>query len=282
MSGLQRFQAMGCEIVVAGAQPAPARKVFERYEDVFSRFRPGSELNRVNAVAGDAVRVSQLFASVLDRALSLATATDGLVDPTVGVAVEAAGYDRDFALLGDDPTATGPPAPGCCGDVRLVGRLLLVPPGIRLDLNGVVKAIAVDEAASLLRRDGFVAAGGDLAVRGPATVGLPAGGSVRVVSGGLATSGTTRRRWRRGGAEQHHLIDPRTGLPSNSCWQEVTVSGATCLDADVAAKAAFLLGADGPDWLDERGMPGRFVRADGHVRENRTWAASTRELALCT
>ncbi|HZC29972.1 MAG TPA: FAD:protein FMN transferase, partial [Gaiellaceae bacterium] len=101
--------------------------------------------------------------------------------------------------------------------------------------------------------------------------GLPGGDAVRVVRGGLATSGIASRRWRRGGAEQHHLIDPRTGAPSDSPWEVVTVSGASCLDADVAAKAAFLLGADGPDWLDERGIPGRFAARDGEIVCNSAW-----------
>jgi thiamine biosynthesis lipoprotein len=101
-----------------------------------------------------------------------------------------------------------------------------------------------------------------------------------VVAGGLATSGVLSRRWRRGGRERHHLIDPRTGRPSDSPWRAVTVSGDSCLAADVAAKAAFLLGEDGPDWLDERGLPGRFLGSDGIV-ENRAWAGPTREVA-CT
>src|SRR5947208_3006117 len=98
----------------------------------------------------------------------------------------------------------------------------------------------------------------------------PGGGSVGLVSGGLATSGRTKRRWVRAGVEQHHLIDPRTGLPSASRWEQVTVCGATSLAADVAAKAAFLLGDDGPDWLDERGLPGRFLD-DGHVVLTAAW-----------
>ena len=90
---------------------------------------------------------------------------------------------------------------------------------------------------------------------------------MRLVSGGLATSGKTKRRWFRGGEEQHHLIDPSTGRPSMSSWDEVTVCGTSCLVADVAAKAAFLLGEDGPSWLDERGLPGRFLAAGREPHE---------------
>jgi thiamine biosynthesis lipoprotein len=146
--------------------------------------------------------------------------------------------------------------------VELAGRVLTRPAGLRLDLNGVVKAMAADRALALLRDDGFVSAGGDVAARGPVVVALPAGGTVRLDTGGLATSGVTKRRWQGGGTEQHHLIDPATGRPSKSPWREVTVAAGSCVAADVAAKAAYLLGDDGPDWLDERRLPGRFVGPD--------------------
>ena len=97
---------------------------------------------------------------------------------------------------------------------------------------------------------------------------------MRVLTGGLATSGVPGRSWHRGGALQHHLIDARTGRPSASRWTHVTAAAGTCLGADVAAKTAFLLSEGGPEWLDERGLPGRFVAADGAVVENLSWAAA--------
>lgn len=275
------FRAMGCEIVVAGIEPEEVAAVFLRWESAFSRFLPQSELSQVNASPRPALPVSPLFARALRVAQRIAGATGGLVDPTLGEAIESAGYDRDFPLLREDGEL-GPAAPSRLGEVRLDGLVLRRPPGLLLDLNGVVKALAVDEAAAALRRDGFVSAGGDLATHGPVDVGLPGGGSIRVLRGGLATSGISTRSWRRGGEEQHHLIDPRTGRPSRSPWAQVTVSGASCLDADAAAKAAFLLGADGPGWLDEHGLPGRFVGREGKIVETELWARDAREAAPCT
>jgi thiamine biosynthesis lipoprotein len=165
--------------------------------------------------------------------------------------------------------------------VRTGGRLLRMPAGVRLDLNGVVKAMAVDAALDLLGGDGWVSAGGDLATRGGVDVALPGGGAVRLVQGGIATSGTARRTWRRGGERMHHLIDPRTGRPALSPWAQVTACGASCVDADLAAKAGFLGGPDGPDWLDERGVAARFLRPDGAVVENRAWAAATAGEPVC-
>jgi FAD:protein FMN transferase len=242
-----RFRAMGCDVAVAGGDPGAVAAVLERWEAAFSLFRPESELCRVNRAEAQVVTVSPLFAQALRVALDVAAETKGRVDPTL------------------------------CGrwrEITLSGRLLSRPPGLALDLNGVVKALAVDDAAATLDRPGFVSVGGDLAVRGPVDVALPAEGSIRVVSGGLATSGTASR-----GA---HLVDTATGEPSESPWEQVTASGATCLAADVAAKAGFLLGGRGPEWLDARGVAGRFVGADGAVVENASWAGATREVPACT
>ena len=254
---------MGCDIVVEGASPERAgevRALFERYDDVFSRFRPRTELARLNASRGGSM--SSLFREALEVAIWASEQTGGLVDARVGGAVVAAGYDRDFSdgLDSREPVAAGVAR----GTLRRLGPVLRLGVGVQLDLNGVVKALAVDRAGGLLDGHGFVSAGGDLATRGFVDVALSGGDAVRV-NGGLATSGTTRRRWLRDGEPQHHLIDPRTGRPAVTPWSEVTVCGATCLAADIAAKAALLLGSGGPAWLEQRGLPGRFVGRDGIV-----------------
>jgi len=271
------FPSMGCRVVAAGADDRgieSIRRLFDDRDRRFSRFRPGSELNAVNRAAGRPTVVSVAFAEMLERSLAIAAETGGLVDPTVGGALEALGYTRDFALLADDPAPAGPPrpAPGWAR-VELSGRVLRMPPDCVLDLNGIVKSATVDDAVALLSGNGFVSAGGDLAVRGPATVGLPGGGAVSVERGGIATSGSTKRRWRRAGTMHHHLIDPVTGRSAEMCWETVTASGATCVAADVAARSGFLTDAGGPDWLDRRGIPGRFVSPDGMVVVNEAWAA---------
>lgn len=275
------FRSMGCDVVVEGATRGRAteiRALFELYDATFSRFRMDSELARLNARGGG--RMSSLFADVLEVAQWAARETDGVVDPTVGAAVVSAGYDRDFGAGLDDARAPGGAVPADHRLVRTFGRLLLLPQGVQLDLNGVVKSLAVDRAAALLAGEGFVSAGGDLAARGPVDVALEGDVAVRVV-GGLATSGTSRRRWLRAGEPQHHLIDACSGRPARSRWQLVTVCGATCLSADVAAKAALLLSDDGPAWLEQRGLPGRLVDADGAAVETEHWRDALAEVA-CT
>jgi thiamine biosynthesis lipoprotein len=260
---------MGCELVADGGDFEAVLRLFLERDLTFSRFRTGSELNRVNAADSSVVLVSAEFARALGVAIRAAVATGGLVDPTVGGAIVASGYDVDFDSLDDDPRPVQPVPAGRWRELRLEGRLLGRPRGLLLDLNGVVKAQAVDDA---LRASGarLVSAGGDVAVSKETAVALPGGGAVTLRAGGLATSGKSRRRWRRGGEWQHHLIDPRTGRPSTSRWDELTVAASSCLQADVAAKAAFLLSDDGPAWLEERGLPGRFLE-DGRATENEAW-----------
>jgi thiamine biosynthesis lipoprotein len=265
---------MGCLVELGGATGREADaigRLFGARDRQFSRFRPDSELSRVNRSAREIVVVSKSFGQMVERALNAALATGGLVDPTLGSALSRAGYDRDFRELRPrlEPARPGPA--GCWRAVRITGRLLARPVGVELDLNGVVKGQTVDEALDLLSGEGFVSAGGDYAGRGAFDVALPGGGSVRVTRGGIATSGTTKRRWLRAQTWQHHLIDPRTGSPSASSWTEVTVSAATCLQADTAAKAAFLLAEDGPAWLDDRRLPGRFLTGEGDELVNEAW-----------
>jgi thiamine biosynthesis lipoprotein len=279
-----RFVAMGCDVIVGGgttADHAAIERLFAEREVVFSRFVPQSELNRVNASAGRLTVVSPLFAETLRIALDAADETDGSVQPTLGGAIEAAGYTRDSSMLTPDPAPPETPPEPTGGSVFALGRVVGLEPGVALDLNGVVKALAVDDALALLHGDGFVSAGGDLAARGELTVELPGEGSVSLLRGALATSGSTKRRWRRAGQVQHHLIDPRTGRPAESCWSQVTACGASCLAADVAAKAGFLMGERGPGWLERKGIPARFLTADGEVTLNDAWRSSMREAVPC-
>jgi thiamine biosynthesis lipoprotein len=277
---IHRFISMGCEIVVGGTTREADRveRLFEERDRMFSRFRADSELSRVNRAKGRVVSITPQFAEMVAIALQAAASTGGIVDPTLGGAIEAAGYDRDFGAL--DPSQ--PVRPGASGrwrDVCVGNGFLFRPRGVRLDLNGVVKGKTVDDSLELISGNGFVSAGGDIAVRGTLDVSLPGSGDVRVLGGGLATSGSVKRRWLRDGVWQHHLIDPRTGSPADSPWAEVTVSAATCLQADIAAKAAFLLGREGARFLERRGLAGRFLLPDGDTVCTANWQSSTQQAA---
>jgi len=112
---------------------------------------------------------------------------------------------------------------------------------------------------------------------GPVTGTTPSGSytTIGVRSGGLATSGTTARRWRRGAQELHHIIDPHTGLPAQTRWRTVTVAAATCADANAASTAALVKGAGAERWLSRLRLPARLVAHDGTVVVTDGWPTET-------
>jgi thiamine biosynthesis lipoprotein len=290
------WEALGTSAVVAVTDPdalPAARRAVEielaAIDLACSRFRDDSELAFVHAAGGAPVRVGRLLAEAVAVALDAAQRTGGIVDPTVGAALIAAGYDRDFAALPEDGIA-GPsvPVPGW-RTVRLDGRTLRLAAGTRLDLGATAKGLAADRAAAAAQAacspaGVVVSLGGDLAVAGPA----PAGGwaigiaddhraddvatTVAVTSGGVATSSTTQRRWRRGGAEAHHIIDPRSGRPARVHWRTVSVAARSCVEANTAATAAIVLGPAAEDWLTRTGLPARLVHRDGTLAFTCGWA----------
>ena len=267
-----------------------ARAELEAIDAACSRFRADSELSRLNASAGRPVAVGPLLTAALELAWRAASLTDGAVDPTIGESLRIAGYDRDWKEMEADSPPVFPPA---IRVRRLSGwrslRLdpesgtAMVPSGVSIDLGATAKAWAADRAALAARAAGaesvLVAVGGDIATAGPAPDGgwrvrvtddhragpEAPGQTIELPGGGLATSGTTVRRWRRGGEPMHHIIDPARGCPAESPWRTVSVAAASCADANIAATAALVKGAGAPDWLGARALPARLVRHDGEV-----------------
>ncbi len=265
------FRAMGTDIeLLVDAENADgtldaAEAEFHRLEAILSRFRPESELSRLNE-AGAADAGPELVA-LTSLSLAARELTDGRFDPTVHDAVVAAGYDRTF----DDVAADGPDARpvACGGGVRVDGSRIELDPGVRLDFGGIGKGWAADRAAEILAEAGpcLVNAGGDIAVRGGSwPVGVETM-TVELTAGGLATSGRDRRTWRRGGRELHHLIDPQTGTSAESDLLRLTVIAGNAVAAEVWAKALYLRGsAEAAEEADERGLPAVLVAADGTTR----------------
>jgi thiamine biosynthesis lipoprotein len=267
-----------------------------------SRFRPDSELSLINDRAGDWVPVSELTVTLLSAALDAARATDGAVDPTVGSALRAIGYDRDLALVAAGQTGpritvryTGPRWREV--ELDVARRRVRLPAGVELDLGATAKACAADRAAaSASARLGapvLVNLGGDLAVAGchgdrPFTVVLAEdhrdtdGPHVLVGDGGIATSTTKVRRWVHSGQNWHHLLDPDTGRPTEGPWRTVTAAAATCLAANTATTATIVKGVGGWHWLAATGLPARLVGTDGQLHTVNDWPAETRDACfLC-
>ncbi len=301
------WQALGTSVRLVVTEAAAAERARAAVEAVLSavdlacsRFREDSELCALNRSAGRWLAVGPVLFEALEAAVWAASTTGGAVDPTVGRALRAAGYDRDFARI---PADGGPivmrlqPVPGWQAvELDRERRRARLGPGTEVDLGSTAKGLAADRAAESAQAamgagGTLVSLGGDIAVAGTApaggwpvlvaedcTVPLDSKGEVVLIeAGGIATSSTSVRRWTRGGVELHHIIDPATGAPTTGPWRAATVAAASCLQANTAATAAIVMGAGALAWLDELRLPARLVDVDGRVSAVGGWPTEVSE-----
>jgi thiamine biosynthesis lipoprotein len=283
---------------------------FEMWEQHLSRFRPDSELSRLNQHNTAAPQqVSETLWEVIQAALEAARASDGIVTPVVLNALEAAGYTTSFDVftaleMGEtgETGETGDQHPSSIpgpttGPTTLSNRwnaletdphthTISMPTGMRLDLGGIAKGWAAEQAMQRLRHHGpvLVDAGGDVAMSGtmadgkrwPIAIANPFAPDVQLDllmlrGGGVATSGRDYRRWHAHGSSQHHIIDPRTGQPANTDIVSATVVAPTTCVAEMAAKMVLILGSQaGLAWLETQpDMAGLLVCEDETVHRSK-------------
>ena len=294
------FRAIGTTATVVVQEPDLADEAarllaadLEEIDLACSRFRPDSELENLHGHAGTTVEVSALLFEALRVAVDAAERTGGAVDPTIGNAIAALGYDADLDEVLARP-AGPPPALGSVvgyAHVQLnpADRTVRIPRGVRLDLGSTAKALAADRAATRIAHTigsgVLVSLGGDVAVGGaPPTRGwavgiaressAPAGSVDQVVAitrGGLASSATAVRAWKAGDREVHHIVDPRTGDSAAPYWVLVSATGASCVEANLVTTAAVVWGPDALDKLAGFEQSVRLVRSDGEVFSVNGW-----------
>jgi thiamine biosynthesis lipoprotein len=298
--GIADDRALGSSLRLIVTRPQSLARAKAAVDDVIravdvaaSRFRDDSELTMLNARPDQVTIVSPLLAAAIAAALRGAELTRGAVDPTIGAAMRLVGYEGDFASI----EADGPPL--CLVARSIPGwkairfsaatRSIVIPRGVELDLGATAKALAADLSATAAHRTVgggvLVSLGGDIAVAGAA----PSGGwlvqasedsaaspadteeTVSIASGGVASSGTTVRRWVRGGVELHHIIDPATGLPADSCWRSATVVAGSCVDANIASTGAIVMSDKAVPWLVLNQLAARLVHRNGSVHRIAGW-----------
>jgi thiamine biosynthesis lipoprotein len=258
-------------VVIGHGAPAAlldrAERRVAQLEARWSRFRDSSEVRALDDAGGEPVVVSTDTALLVDRCIAGWRASGGRFDPTVRDAMVANGYDRDRAegLTRATPAADAEPGRGLAGATADPEHgFVWLPRGTHIDPGAIGKGLAADLVATELVAAGAdgacVGLGGDVRV-----VGRPPSGdswvvgvedpwepgvewtSVALSDGGVATSSTLRRRWRRGGDEVHHVVDPMTGRPTDGPLVAVTAFAPECWRAEVAATHALVGGA--PDAL---------------------------------
>ncbi len=294
----RRFHAMGCTMTVQVAASDDLADValdaaiahIQTAEHSWSRFDPTSELSRLNAHSGRWVTVSPTLWGPLSEALTQSAATNGLYDPTILYAIQAAGYERSFDDLAAEvgPVAKTHAQPGQWRALKLAEAKcqIKLPPNVGIDLGGIGKGLVAAQVIELLRPFGptLVDAGGDVAAGTaapgypgwPVAIAAPASGNadsedqdllwVWLREATLATSGVDYRRWLQDGAPRHHILDPRTGEPAQTDLVTVSVLDPSAARAEAWAKAALVLGAEAAYVaLTRRGLAALLVEQDGRV-----------------
>jgi len=260
---------------------------FEGWEQSLSRFRLDSELSRLNRTFDQPTEVSQTLWDVFQAAMWADDFSEGLVTPTVLDAMLESGYDRPFDFLSLEQTNWMLPSRVMTHPLSMVvadpvRHTINLPQGVRLDFGGVAKGWAAHQAMERLKKLGpcLMNAGGDISIHGPRLDGNPWEIGVSnpfgmktdfttlfVTNGGVATSGKDRRAWNRNGLMQHHIINPLTGQPAETDLLRVTVVAPTVMEAEAAAKTAFILGREkGLEWIESHpDLAGLLLLETGEV-----------------
>jgi len=314
MAGLievtRSFTAMNTEVeaivCVPGSERTEGEKALVKVQDIFkevetalSRFSPESELSLLNQAKGVPFTASNLLFTVVSAAKEAACFTAGIYDPTILPYLLAAGYDRSFEKLSDSPDS-----PVYQLNSRFTWREIILdadastitlPAGCGLDLGGIAKGWTVDRVSEGLKNTaGFaVDAGGDIFAGGKRADGsLWSVGVVdplhpdlnlsvlELTDRAICTSSTARRNWRHNGIYGHHLIDPRSGKPSDSRVISATIIAESAVTAEIIAKTALILGSvAGMEFIErQNGVKGILVLDNGELLESKNCREAARVL----
>jgi thiamine biosynthesis lipoprotein len=268
-----QFRAMNTDILLLAE--GQADRVVEGFEQTqqfiraseerFSRFLEKSELSELNRSAGMWFQASPELFSVVVLAQRFFHLTSGLFNPSILPDLQRVGYDRSMDLIREQ--GAGPLLESLLAgerpsfsemDLDEANHRILLPTGMAIDLGGIAKGWIAEQAAIILSdftSACAVNAGGDMFL-----VGLPEGQeqwpvelenplqpeniltSFKVDPGAVATSTVTKRTWKQGEKQRHHLIDPRTGVPAETEWLSVTVIAPHAYQAEVYAKVLLIAG----------------------------------------
>jgi thiamine biosynthesis lipoprotein len=299
------FRAMNTEVLlVAEGNPDElaggfehARRYVEASEARFSRFLEASELSALNRQAGSWFPASPELFTVVSLSHQYYHRTRGLFDPSILPDLRRVGYDRSMDLLREGSVT---PLLESMANLKRPsfsemeldesGQRILLPAGMALDLGGIAKGWIAEQTALLLSSYSpacAVDAGGDMFL-----IGLPRGKSswpvgledplqigtvlttLRIDPGAIVTSSITKRTWKQGQKQRHHLIDPRKGEPAVTEWLSVTVIAPHAALAEVFAKALLIAGPqDAEQVRREAGTQLTYLAVD---RERRIWGNPVR------
>ena len=273
-----QFTAMACpcEILISTSSEDIADKATniamqeaKRIEAKFSRYRDDNIIHRINNAHGESIEVDQETADMLDFADQCYQLSEGKFDITSGVLREIWKFDGSDNIPTAQQIEAILPRIGW-HQVSWQRPSITLKQGMEIDLGGIGKEYAVDQAAKLIRHeinDSFlVNFGGDIyahrpraentpwiiGVDDPENTGVKSIGQVQLLQGGLATSGDARRFLLKDGIRYSHILDPTTGWPVPDAPHSVTVIANTCLEAGMLSTFAMLQGKNAREFLEQQ------------------------------
>ena len=279
--------------IIAHGPPARVHRAIDaafheinRIESLISRFRPDSEITRINQAVGPrTLPVDPEVCGVIAQALQYAELTQGAFDPTMGALTRLSGSGSGETRSVPHDEEQIRTALKRVGYRRVLidearSALTIFQPGLEFDLGGMGKGYAIDRAVAILKahgiQHGWVSCGSSgyglgapmgqegwrIAIRDPRRPDRLIE-TVRICDQAVSTSGAYEQFFIYNGKQHGHIRDPRTGYPAAGP-ASVTVIAATATQADILSTAAFVLGLkDGRAFLESQaGVEGCFVKEE--------------------
>lgn len=272
--------ASPCECLVICDDEALAKELImlafneaQRIEKKFSRYRLDNIIHKINNSKSKNICVDEETADLLDFSAQCYELSDGLFDVTSGVLREVWQFDGSnnipaTSLVEQTLQRVGWPK------VKWQRPNLCMQTGMEIDLGGLGKEYAVDQAAKLMKNhapdvNALINFGGDLVATGPRLNDVPwsigvddpsrtgeqAVGGVQLSKGALATSGDARRFLLKDNIRYSHILNPKTGWPVEQAPRSVSVMSNTCIEAGMLATFALLQGKEARSFLEEQDVP---------------------------
>lgn len=277
------FRAMGSACLITADVDCATLVAAERrvtlLEHRWSRFRPDSDVTRLNEAGGEAIEVDPATILLLAAMVRGWRATGGLFDPTLLVASIDHGQRRSRErpeLCTAIPAGARRRGDAASIAIDAASGTARLPLGTAIDPGGIGKGLAADLVVEELIVGGATGAmasiGGDVRVAGASPheggwrvrCAEPNPETFQVREGGVATSGCDVRG--------HHVLDPALGAPARAV-REATVVAGSAWWAEVGTKALMVASSCALDALDRQHFAARVSYADGRVARNETWKA---------
>lgn len=234
-----------------------------KYDNLLSRTNPESEISKINSAQGNPTKVSPETIEILEKSIEYSQLTGGAFDITIGPLVDLWDFKKSHPTLPDQKDIDEALSHVDYTKIKIdKDTVTLEDPLAKIDLGGIAKGYIGDQLKTFLKEQGIQTAlinlGGNIVVFGeksdhsPFHIGIQKPfdetgtpiTSMEIRDASLVTSGVYERYFEFNQTLYHHLLDPKTGMPSQSPLYSATILCESSAQADALSTACFVLGVD--------------------------------------